>query len=47
MRKSGLPFIVLGVALCTLGFTSNKTFMFAGLAFVFVGIAFMLRGGRR
>ena len=47
MRKTGLPFIVIGVALCTVGFTTNKTFMFAGLAFVFVGIAFILRGGRR
>ena len=47
MNKAGLPFILLGVALCTLGFTSNRTFMFAGLAFIFVGVAMMLRGGRR
>jgi len=47
MNKAGLPFILLGVALCTLGFTSNRTFMFAGLAFIFVGVAVMLRGGRR
>ena len=46
MNKAGLPFIVLGVALCTLGFTTNRTFMFAGIAFVFVGIALMLRRGR-
>jgi len=47
MRNTGLPLIVLGLGLCTLGFTTNKTFMFAGLAFVFVGIVTMLREGRR
>ena len=47
MRKAGLPFITLGVALIAIGLTTNRTFMFAGLAFIFVALGLMLRGGRR
>jgi hypothetical protein len=47
MRKSGYPFIALGVAFVVMGTTTNRTFLYAGLAFIFIGLAIVRRGGRR
>ena len=46
MRKVGFPFLALGVALVAIGITSNKTFMYAGVAFLIISFAMIFRGRR-
>jgi sulfite exporter TauE/SafE len=47
MPKAGFPFIILGIAFVAIGISTNRTFMFAGLAFIILGFAVILRGRRR
>jgi hypothetical protein len=45
--RSALPFIGLAAAFVTLGLTSNRVFLYVGVAFLVVGLARLTLGRRR
>ena len=45
-RQVGYPFLALGIALVAIGISSNRTFMYAGVAFLIISLATFLRGRR-
>jgi hypothetical protein len=45
-RQVGFPFLALGIALIGIGISTNRTFMFAGVAFLIISIVTLVRGRR-
>jgi len=45
-RQVGFPLLALGIALVAIGISTNKTFMYAGVAFIIVALVPLLRGRR-
>jgi len=41
--RAALPFIALAAAFITLGLTSNRVFLYVGVAFLAVGLAALAR----
>lgn len=46
MSKRGIPFIALGTAFLGIGITSQRTFLYVGIAFLVIGLL-LLRRPRR
>ena len=46
MRRVGFPFLALGIALVAIGISTNRTFMYAGIAFLVISIVTLVRGRR-
>ena len=45
-RQVGYPFLALGIALVAIGISSNRTFLFAGVAFLIISLIPLIRGRR-
>ena len=45
-RQVGYPFLALGIALVAIGISTNRTFMYAGIAFLIISIVTLVRGRR-
>jgi hypothetical protein len=45
-RQVGFPLLALGIALVAIGISSNRTFMYVGVAFIIVSLVPFLRGRR-
>lgn len=46
MNKIGYPFLVIGIALLSIGIIGQRTFLYAGVVFVLIGIAGLMRSRR-
>lgn len=44
--KAGVPFLVIGIALLTIGFSGQRAFVAIGAAFLVIGAALLLRQRR-
>ena len=45
-KQVGFPLLALGIALVAIGISTNKTFMYVGVAFIIVSLVPFLRGRR-
>ena len=43
-RQAGLGLLALGIALVAIGISSNRTFMYAGVAFIIISLIPLIRG---